>query len=150
MKVSNKQLEEALLKSCGNISLASKMLSELIGQPISRQTVHQRVKKSPRLQEICEQAREAIVDMAESALSDRISEGDTRAIIYALESKGKERGWGKKIEGDLAGLLKGLEERIQKATDQEKKEIRDKIYSVIGNPPPQEICISFVGSKTEE
>ncbi len=38
------------------------------------------------------------VDFAESALYQRIKEGDTTAIIFQLKSRGKKRGYGDKQE----------------------------------------------------
>ncbi len=40
------------------------------------------------------QPEDRFIDFAEDALKKRIREGDTTAIIYALKSKGKKRGWG--------------------------------------------------------
>ena len=45
---------------------------------------------------------QAEIDFGESKLKERMQKGDTRAIIYFLNNKGKERGYGEslKIRGD--------------------------------------------------
>ena len=151
MKVTTKQLENALEKSHGNISLAAHLLSESLGQTISRQTLHERVKKSGKLTEICRQSKERIVDLAESKLYDKIQDGDIRAILFALETAGKDRGWTKKTEHAItkgctvADVLSKLEERIKEEDERGKAEIKQKVRDITGDDMPQ-IEVHFIGT----
>ena len=45
-----------------------------------------------------EEVKEEFLDFAEECLVERMRAGDTTAIIFALKSKGKQRGWGEKAE----------------------------------------------------
>ena len=87
-RVSEKRLEELLKISYGNIAGVAKELG------VSRQSVWTRVQKSKRLQEAVEEAREKLVDMAESKLARAVGAGQEWAVKRVLDSKrGAERGW---------------------------------------------------------
>ena len=87
-RVSEKQLEGLLKISYGNIAGVAKELG------VSRQSVWNRVQKSKRLQEAVEEAREKLVDMAESKLARAVGAGQEWAVKRVLDSqRGAERGW---------------------------------------------------------
>ena len=56
------QIEDAIRKSAGNITAAAR------GLGVGRTALHARIAKSPDLQRVLQEEREALVDMAESCL----------------------------------------------------------------------------------
>jgi hypothetical protein len=60
---------------------------------VSRGSLDRMVSRSSRLAWVCKQARESMVDYAESKLFKRIEADDTRAIIFCLSTLGKHRGY---------------------------------------------------------
>jgi hypothetical protein len=58
----------------------------------SRQTVMRRIDRSPTLKAKLEDAREGMIDQAESALYARVLAGHIRAIIFFFRTRGKARG----------------------------------------------------------
>ena len=52
-----------------------------------------RIKRSPELREVAEQAAETLTDLAEQELYKLIKQGDKPAIIFYLKCKGKDRGY---------------------------------------------------------
>lgn len=75
-------------KSLGNISKACKLVG------ISRQTIYEWRNKDPEfnilLNEAIKVGKITLADLAEEALSKRIAEGDTTAIIFTLKSLRRE------------------------------------------------------------
>lgn len=75
----------------------------------SRPTIYAHIQKSPRLARIFEEIKEdfecEILDTAEAALLLAITNGEPWAIKKALDSKGKQRGWGDTAQVEVAGTL---------------------------------------------
>jgi len=44
------------------------------------------------------QERESLVDRAESKLMEAVDKGELKAVLFVLETMGKERGWTKRTE----------------------------------------------------
>jgi hypothetical protein len=73
------------------------------------------------------QCREDFIDFAENKLMERISEGDTTSIIFALKCLGKDRGYVERAALEVSGANGGaLKAEIQqqkpdlsKLTDEE-------------------------------
>lgn len=65
---------------------------------VVRQTLDNYLAEWPELQADMTQARGCLLDEAESALMKRIKKGDTKAIIFALETLGRERGYVRRSE----------------------------------------------------
>src|SRR5215469_14010479 len=57
------QIEAALRATHGNQSAAAKALEEATGVPVSRQSIHDRVRKSPRLRQVIFDADEQMIDL---------------------------------------------------------------------------------------
>lgn len=88
LRVSDANLAKAIAKAGGLLADAAAMCG------ISRATVSRRLAENPRLREAADEALEAALDEAESALMERIRRGDERAIEFFLEYKGRSRGYG--------------------------------------------------------
>lgn len=84
----NEELAELLKKAYGNVSQVAAVLG------VTRQSLWARVNKSKQLQQAIEEARETIVDIAESKLFKAVEAGMEWAVKRVLDSKrGVDRGW---------------------------------------------------------
>lgn len=102
-------IAQALQQSAGNITEAARSLG------MSRTGLHLRISKTASLQQVVKEEREALIDMAESALRTKIRGGNMTAIIWALKAspEAKRRGWSERTEltgnnGDRLGVI-GIE-----------------------------------------
>lgn len=102
-------IAQALQQSAGNITEAARSLG------MSRTGLHLRISKTASLQQVVKEEREALIDMAESALRTEIRGGNMTAIIWTLKAspEAKRRGWGERTEltgnnGDRLGVI-GIE-----------------------------------------
>jgi len=86
------QVEQAIRDSAGLLYLAAKRLR------CSPSTVTNYVERSKRLQQAVEESIETRLDIAEGKLAEKISEGDTTALIFFLKTKGKKRGYTERQE----------------------------------------------------
>lgn len=92
------QIERALIKANGLVTVAAKMLG------VTQSAITQRVKKSPRLQKAKEDVVEKMLDVAENALHSRMhDEKNLTASIFYLKTKGKHRGYSEKQDIELSG-----------------------------------------------
>jgi len=82
----------------------------------SRQTVENALERWPDLQELIADERSSIIDLAETKLMQQVSGGELRAILFTLETLGKDRGWTKRTEVTGAGgeKLLGLSPDVAK------------------------------------
>lgn len=81
------EIARVLEKKAGNISEAARALK------VTRQALHYRIGKDETLQQIVIDAREAMVDVAESEALKQIKLGNTAMIIFTLKTVGKSRGY---------------------------------------------------------
>lgn len=85
---STEELAELLKKAFGNVSAVARELK------VTRQSLWARINKSKSLQDAVEEARETIVDIAESKLFKAVGAGMEWAVKRVLDSKrGQDRGW---------------------------------------------------------
>lgn len=87
MTLTKEQIADALEKKAGNVTQAAKALK------VTRQALHWHIKDDEELQAIVIDARESLVDMAESEARKQIMEGNTAIIIFTLKTLGKARGY---------------------------------------------------------
>lgn len=94
MGLSIEQLAHAIQSKSGNVTAAAASVG------ITRDGLQKRIAKSAELRQVLKDEREALVDMAESAIRGKIREGDTASIIFTLKTQGRARGWGEGPTGD--------------------------------------------------
>ena len=91
------QIEHALKQAAGNVTYAAKSLG------VSRSTIHRRIAESVTLQQVLTDAREELVDVAESALRKEVLNGNITAIIFTLKTQGKDRGYVERTQQEVTG-----------------------------------------------
>jgi transposase-like protein len=94
-KPDKKVIEDAIVKAFGNISIASKSLG------VDRVTLYKWIDQES-LEHAVIEGRNSRLDFVESKLDQKISSGDTTAIIFFLKTQGKSRGYVERQE--LTGL----------------------------------------------
>ena len=83
---------KAFAQSRGIIAPACKAVS------INRTTYYDWMERDPAFAESVEAIRQEQIDTVESALLNKIEDGDTTAVIFYLKTKGKERGYSERTE----------------------------------------------------
>lgn len=94
MGLTVEEIAKVLKAKAGNVSQTATALK------VTRQALYKRLEADETLQQIVTDAREAMVDVAESALLKQIKRGNTAAIIFALKTQGKSRGYIERTEID--------------------------------------------------
>ena len=85
--LTTEQIANALTKKMGNVTEAAKALK------VTRQALHYRISNDESLQAVLVEAREALLDITESAALKQIKQGNTAMIIFTLKTLGKGRGY---------------------------------------------------------
>jgi len=106
-KVTDKQIEEALIDSYGNVTQCAKICG------IGRIWMTERIRKSENLQSIRDDAREQIIDIAEdncfASVRREAEEGKTGTANsrWLLQTLGKKRGYSERTEitGEDGGAI---------------------------------------------
>lgn len=98
-KISEKAMGEALKATLGNVSQAARNLG------LDRSGIWLRVQKSEYLRQILQDAREAMVDNAESALHRAVTTGEGWAVCFTLKTQGKGRGYVERQEIQQEGRV---------------------------------------------
>lgn len=98
-KISEKAMGEALRATLGNVSQAARNLG------LDRSSIWLRVQKSEHLRQILQDAREAMVDNAESALHRAVTTGEGWAVCFTLKTQGKGRGYVERQEIQQEGRV---------------------------------------------
>lgn len=87
-KKKKEQLISALHKSLGNVTIACKSVG------ISKSVFYKWLEKDAELKRELDDIRgEELPDFLETCIYKKCEEGDTKAIIFALKCKCKDRGW---------------------------------------------------------
>jgi hypothetical protein len=71
----------------GNVAAIARKLG------VSRGTVWNRCQESPTLMRALDDAREAMIDNAESVLYKKVLEGSTPELLFFLKTQGRNRGY---------------------------------------------------------
>jgi molybdate-binding protein len=93
-KIAVEELSAQLEKDKGNIAATARMFG------VSRGTIHNRINESSTLQQVLIDARESMLDNAESVLYKKVLEGSTPELIFFLKTQGRNRGYVERQEID--------------------------------------------------
>jgi hypothetical protein len=130
-KASKRKLIKALKTSMGNISAAARNLG------MARSYISQVVNSDPELLQIAVDARESMVDNAESALSLAVNRGEAWAVCFLLKTQGKNRGYVERVETKAESKVT-VSMRAEELTDDDLAAIAtsggDRITSAAESP----------------
>ena len=126
----------ALVELHGNIAATAKRFR------VDRSSVRELIDKRPSLQKVLNDAREGMLDNAESSLYRAVLAGESWAVCFFLKTQGKKRGY---IERDkeqelkeanaaLAAQVRELEKR-QSFTFEQAKEVARQAIMDLPQPP---------------
>lgn len=82
---------EALTKSHGLVAFAARRLG------VSRQAVYNMINRHPEVNEAMIDAREELLDLAETKVFAAVAQGNLKICCWVLERLGKHRGYTKQI-----------------------------------------------------
>lgn len=99
MALSVKAIEKAIRDKRGNVSAVARSFG------VSRNAIYDRVQKSTRLQTALAEARDSMLDNAETELYDQALTGNTTALIFFLKTQGKSRGYTERQEVEHSGSV---------------------------------------------
>ena len=84
---STEEIIRAVEIYCGSIAHIARALG------CTRAMIHARAAKEPKIREAIDDARGLLVDEAETALAKLVEAGQMQAVIFALKTIGKHRGY---------------------------------------------------------
>ena len=87
LKLNVKTLEAQIIALSGNVSAIARVFG------VHRHTIQARIEKSKDLKQMLTNARETMLDNAESQLYSKVLAGDTVSLIFFLKTQGKARGY---------------------------------------------------------
>jgi hypothetical protein len=93
------EISAALTEARGIVSLAAQKLRT------TPRTIYNYLERYPELRTVLSDAREGLVDFAESKLLEQIKVGNITAIIFFLKTQGKHRGYVERQEMEHSGKL---------------------------------------------
>lgn len=108
-------------KGLGDISSACKKAK------VTRQLYYYWIKNDENFKAEVEFTDDEIVDIGQRALLKKVKQGDTRSIIYLLNSKGRKRGYGNTL------ILENKKEDIEEMTDEEIIEELNRLRDIQNN-----------------
>lgn len=82
-------IEELIDEYRGNLTAVAKKIG------VARNTIFRRVAANPHLQEVLSDARESMIDHAESVLHKNVMNGMETSLIFFLKTQGYKRGYGR-------------------------------------------------------
>ena len=108
---------KCLEKHLGNVSMAA------MESGIHRGTHYDWMNDDPTYAAAVKELKNVVIDFYEQALHDRINQGSDTAIIFALKTQGKERGWQEKSELKVEHSYTNLsDEEIAAMLESKRKE----------------------------
>lgn len=97
VKIKESDIETALRATHGNILMSAQALG------CDRNTIYARIAQSPHLQQVKEESRETVIDIAESNIHKAVESGDISASKYILGTIGRNRGYIEKHDVEVSG-----------------------------------------------
>lgn len=116
-KVDKKDLLKVFKKKLCNVSATCEAAN------ISRQTFYEYMKKDKKFERAIEDAKEGLIDFAESKLMEGINNGDSGLIQFFLRTKGRSRGY----DPATTLKLKGAIANVQAITPEEIMNVKKMI-----------------------
>jgi predicted signal transduction protein with EAL and GGDEF domain len=98
---------QAIQNHNGNVTRAANELG------ITRQAVYDRARQSARVQIALDDARENMLDEAESALLKAVKSGEGWAVCFALKTVGKSRGYVERTEHKIMDVSKLSDDELR-------------------------------------
>ncbi len=86
-KLTAESVTAAIRDMNGNISAVARRLG------VCRQTVYNYIERHPSVKDVLTEARETMLDNAESALYRAVLNGEAWAVCFFLKTQGKSRGY---------------------------------------------------------
>ena len=86
------EIEEQITEKRGNIAAVARFFK------VSRKTIYNKISQSERLQTALENARQTMLDNAETTLYEEALSGNTVALLFFLKTQGKSRGYTERQE----------------------------------------------------
>jgi len=80
---------------------------------VSRTTVYAYIKEHPELADVISEARETMLDHAESSLYRAVVNGEGWAVCFFLKTQGKKRGYLERV--DLSGIVTHVHQNAAEA-----------------------------------
>jgi len=87
-----KEMLDLYVKKACNVSAVCSALG------VTRKTFYDYVNSDPKFAELVEDAKESLIDNAESILQKKILNEDVTSLIFFLKTKGKNRGYTERTE----------------------------------------------------
>src|SRR5690242_1223433 len=91
-----KQIEAALRSNSGQPSLAARELG------VSRQAIHERIKRSPQLQTVISDIDSELLEIGQGQIAKAMRAGDMATVRWFMERKGRDLGYSKQSEQRLS------------------------------------------------
>lgn len=107
-RLTTEEVARALVDARGNMSHAARQLG------CARNTVEAHIKRTPELQQVLKDQREALIDDAENALAMAIDQLQGWAVCFALKCLGKERGYVETQQVQQSGAIEVIVRREDK------------------------------------
>lgn len=104
----NDQVAALIADHHGNVAHIARLMG------IDRSNLHRRIGKSERLQQAVYDARQTMVDNAESALHAALIQKEGWAVCFTLKCLGKDRGYIERQEQEHAGSIEVIIRRADR------------------------------------
>lgn len=132
-KISDEDIAAQVEPQSGNIAAIARALK------VDRKTIYNRVNDNPDLRAMIEDAREGMIDNAESKLYANALNGDTTSLIFFLKTQGKRRGYTERHEvtgadgGAIETNVVGFDEVVRMAREMAMKGSDDADDDIAGD-----------------
>jgi hypothetical protein len=96
MSVSKEELIDALIRCDGIASEVAKTVK------VTARTVRRRIQEDEELKAVQKECQDKLVDLAESELRKAVQAGSIKAILFTLQTWGRDRGFGRELRIDAS------------------------------------------------